>query len=183
MPRPFESRIRYARPMMRRLTETLTRRLGPVAGANLMLKTFAWTKVPMIFRTGLQVVELDDEGCVVRIPFRKRNRNHLGSLYFGVLIVGADVAGGMPAFRMAQASGHKISFAFKDVSARFLKRAEAETLFTCRDGAVIRDALAEAVRTGERVNRGVHVTATTPSCFGNEPVAEFDLTLSIRVSG
>ena len=95
------------------LFQSLTQVLSPVSQANLMLRTFSWTKVPMIYWTGAKIVDISDERCVVRMPFRRRNRNHLGSLYFAVFIVGADIAGGLLAVRMAHASGRKVSFAFK----------------------------------------------------------------------
>jgi acyl-coenzyme A thioesterase PaaI-like protein len=164
------------------LFQTLTRSLSPVTQANLMMRTFSWTKVPMIYWTGARIVEISDERCVVKIPFRRRNRNHLNSLYFAVFIVGADIAGGILAFRMARTSGRKVSFAFKDVQAQFLKRAEGDTLFSCDDGALISRAVEETFRTGERINQTVRVIATTPSKLGDEPVATFELTLSVKAA-
>ena len=38
----------------------------------------------------------------------------------------------------------------------------------------------KAIETGERVNLPVPVTATVPSVFGDEPVAEFVITLSVK---
>lgn len=166
--------------MASKIFQSLTQTLSPVTQANLLLRTFAGTKVPMIYWTGAKIVDINDERCVVRMPFRRRNRNHLGSLYFGVLLVGADVSGGLLAFRMARASGRKVSFAFKDVQAQFLKRAEGDTFFRCDDGAEVSRALEQTFRTGERINRTVSVTATTPSKFGDEPVATFQLTLSVK---
>jgi acyl-coenzyme A thioesterase PaaI-like protein len=165
------------------LFQSLTRTLSPVTQANLLLRTFAWTKISMIYWTGAKIIDISDERCVVRMPFRRRNRNHLGSLYFGVLMVGADVSGGLLAFRMAHASGHKVSFAFKDAQAKFLKRAEGDTVFRCDDGAAISKALEKTFHTGERINQTVSVTATTPSKFGDEPVATFELTLSVKAVG
>jgi len=136
----------------------------------------------MIYWTGAKIIDISDEQCVVRMPFKRRNRNHLNSLYFGVLMVGADVSGGLLAFRMAHASGRKVSFVFKDVQANFLKRPEGDTIFSCNDGLAISRALDETFRTGERVNQTVTVTATTPSKFGEEPVAVFQLTLSIKAA-
>lgn len=98
-------------------------------------------------------------------------------------MVGADVSGGLLAFRKAHASGRRVSFAFKDVKGQFLKRAEGETIFSCEDGAVISQAVEETFRTGDRVNQPVNVTAITPSKFGDEPVAVFELTLSVKAVG
>lgn len=158
-------------------------RLSPVTRANLLVRAFGLSKVPLIFHTGLRVVAIDAEHCVVRMPYRRRNRNHLRSLYIGVMMVGADVAGGLLAFQRVHESGRRVSFAFKDVQARFLKRAEGDTFFECSDGVAITRAVDETFRTGERVNQAVRVVATTPTRLGDEPVAEFDLTLSVKALG
>jgi hypothetical protein len=70
---------------------------------------------------------------------------------------------------------------FKDFDAKFLKRAEGTTHFTCKDGLAIREAFQKAKDTLERVEVPVKVIATVPSLSGDEPVAEFRLTLSMRL--
>ncbi|ERM60735.1 hypothetical protein F0Z19_2970 [Vibrio cyclitrophicus] len=101
-------------------------------------------------------------------------------MYFGVLAVGADVAGGFLAMSKSQQQGEKISLAFKEVTGNFLKRPEADVHFTCNDGELINTMLAETMSTGERVNQTVTIIATCPSLHGDEPMAEFQLTLSIK---
>ncbi|MFI5335649.1 MAG: PaaI family thioesterase [Opitutales bacterium] len=150
---------------------------------NLLLAWFGWKEIPLIGTAGVRIVECDDERCVLRIPFKRRNRNHLDSMYFGALAIGADTAGALLALVENRRRGYPVNFVFKDFSAEFLKRAEADTHFTCADGAAIRAAFDEAVRTGGRVNVTVSVIATTPSQFGTEPVARFRLTLSLKRRG
>lgn len=147
---------------------------------TLFLKAWAFAKVPMIWLTGASVVEAGDERCVIRIPFRRRNRNHLRSVYFGVLCIGADVAGGFLAMRQIRAGGGGVSLIFKDFRAEFLKRAEGDVLFTCEDGVAIAGLVGKARESGERENMMVRVTATVPSKLGDEPVARFELTLSLK---
>jgi hypothetical protein len=53
---------------------------------------------------------------------------------------------------------------FKDFDAKFLKRAEGDTHFTCNDGDKVRAAVDEAIATGERVNIPLKIVATVPSC-------------------
>jgi len=134
----------------------------------------------MIGWVGARIVELDDRRCVVRIPLKWRTRNHVGSLYIGVLSVGADVAGALMAVDRIRRSGQPVNFLFKDLRAEYLKRAEGDTLFTCEDGERIADMVAETLRTGERVNGTVRVVATVPDKLGDEPVATFDVTLSLK---
>jgi hypothetical protein len=101
-------------------------------------------------------------------------------MYFGVLAVGADVAGGFMAMSKAQESGRKVSLAFKAVEGNFLKRPEADVHFICEDGELIDEMLQQTFATGERVNKAVKITATCPSLHGDEPMAEFMLTLSLK---
>lgn len=139
-------------------------------------------KIPVLFFLSPTVVELDDDRCVVKIPLTKRAKNHLNSMYFGALCAGADVAGGLIAWKLLEEGGRgkKVNLAFKDFHADFLKRAEGDVLFTCEDGQQIRQMVERVVASGERENMAVHVTATVPSKLGKEPVAQFTLTLSLK---
>lgn len=130
-----------------------------------------------------RILELSGERCVVKIPLTWRTKNHLKSMYFGALCIGADIAGGLMAFDMATKSRVRISFVFKDVTGRFLKRAEGDVHFTNEDGRVIRALLDRAIATGERQEAVVNVVATVPSKMGTEPVATFEMTLSLKKAG
>jgi acyl-coenzyme A thioesterase PaaI-like protein len=149
---------------------------------TLFLRAFSFAKIPLLFYAGPTVVSMSDEECVIALPFQRRNKNHLGSMYFGALCIGADAAGGMIAARLLQkVKQGKGSLIFKDFQAKFLKRPEGPTLFTCKDGLRIREAVNRAEESLERVDLPVTVIATVPSKSGNEPVAEFILTLSLKV--
>lgn len=150
---------------------------------NWMLKLFGFFKVPLISYTNPKIVAIDDQYVQVKIKLKRRTKNHLGSMYFGALAIGADVAGGFLAVKLAEEQGLKISLAFKSVKGNFLKRPERDVLFTCRDGDLIQKMLAQSKQDGERKNQPVRITATCPSQFGDEPVAEFDLELSVKVLG
>ncbi len=157
--------------------------MKPVAWlADLMLKetlamrAWAVANVPMIAYVRPKVVAMTPERVAVKIPLNRRTRNHLKSMYFGTLNVGADLAGGFMALRHAQASGKKISFVFKDSHAQYLRRAEEDVVFTCEAGAAIRGLVDKAVKTGERHELPVAIVATA----GDEVVARFTLTLSLR---
>jgi hypothetical protein len=52
--------------------------------------------------------------------------------------------------------------------------------FTNEDGPVIQDLVRRTLETGERQEAVVHVTATVPSKLGDEPVAAFEMTLSLK---
>lgn len=149
-------------------------------GATWKIRMFGWLKIPLLAYVRPSVIALDARQVVVRIPLRRRTKNHLGCMYFGALSIGADIAGGLLAMEQIEASREDVSLIFKDFRADFLKRAEGDVLFTCTEGETIRALVDEAVAGENRVEMPVHVTATVPDLLGDEPVAEFILTLSLK---
>ena len=148
--------------------------------ATLYLRYFGFTKIPLILFVRPSVSSINEESAVIRIPFRRRTKNHLGSMYFGAMSIGADLAGGILAFRKIKEQNQKISLIFKNFNAEFLKRAKGPTFFSCNDGKLIEELITTAIKSEERVEDIVHVTATVPSQFEDEAVAQFKLTLSLK---
>lgn len=146
---------------------------------TLFIRAFGLLKVPVLLFVSPVVDELTNERCAVRIPLNYRTRNHLKSMYFGVLAAGADLAGGLIAMKLIQEGGNDINLVFKDFHAQFLKRAEGDTVFYCEDGQGVADLVRRARESGERVDMPVHVVARVPS-LGPEDVARFTLTLSLK---
>ncbi|BDG03993.1 DUF4442 domain-containing protein [Anaeromyxobacter oryzae] len=137
-------------------------------------------KIPVLLFLGPQVVELDDERCAVKIPLGWRSRNHLGSMYFGALCAGADLAGGLAAARLIYTRHRRVNLIFADLKAEFLKRADGDVLFRSRDGARVAAAVRDADATGERLTLPVDIVATVPAKYGDDPVARFTLGLSLK---
>ena len=135
-------------------------------------------KIPLIGFVRPRLIELSDEKVAVKIKFRRRTKNHLSSMYFGALAVGADVAGGIHAFYFSEKMNKKVSFAFKSMHAEFLKRAETDVIFECNEGAKIEAIIAESLEKQIRINQLVRVEAKNLS---NEIVATFDMEISVKV--
>lgn len=148
--------------------------------ATLYLRYFGLRKIPLLFFVRPSVVQWDEEKAIFKIPLQRRTKNHLGSMYFAVLAAGADLACGFLAMAAIRAAKEPISLIFKNVTAEFLKRAEGDVHFICDEGILIRDLVQKAIETGERVELVVPVIATVPKKFGDEPVARFTLTLSLK---
>ncbi len=139
-------------------------------------------RIPSLLFLGPRVLELDDEGCAVKIPLDFRTKNHLGSVYVGVLCAGADLASGLNAAWLIFRKHRKVKLSFKDLNAQFLKRADGDVVFRSRDGARVREAIEQADATGERVTIPIEVVATVPKKYGEEPVARFTMGLSLKRS-
>ena len=149
---------------------------------TLRLRAFGLLKIPLLFFCRPSVVTINDQEAVIKIPLRRRTKNHLGSMYFGVLAVGADCCGGLLAMHHIDHSGQKVSLQFKDFKADFLKRPTTSVHFICRQGTVVAQAIQQALATKERVNQTLEILATCPRHSGDEPVARFALTLSLKAS-
>jgi hypothetical protein len=123
---------------------------------------------------------MTEEKVVLMMSLDRRTRNHVRSMYIGAMVVGVDMVTGFTAMVRIRESKQKVIPIFKDLTANFLKRAEGDVYFICREGKTITDAVEKTITTGERVNIPVQVTATVPNKFGDEPVAEFTITLSVK---
>lgn len=135
-------------------------------------------KIPLIGYVKPKVIQVDATTVKVKIRIRRRTKNHLNSMYFGALAVGADVTGGIHAFYFAEEHGRKVSFAFKGMTAEFHKRAESDVTFVSNDGSTVRGAIEQSIATGDRVNDEVKVNAYNSE---NELVASFVMGVSVKV--
>jgi acyl-coenzyme A thioesterase PaaI-like protein len=149
-------------------------------GPTLKLRLFGMLKIPLIGYVRPRVERLDAEEVTIRIPLSRRAKNHWGSMYFGALAIGADLAAGSHAMFAIDAehgrSGIKVGFVFKDVAGEFLRRPDHAVRFHSRNGKAVVDAVDVAVRSGERVNIPVAVECES----SGEIVANFTLTLSLK---
>ncbi len=150
----------------------------PLKKMKWMLFLLGFAKIPIIGFVKPRLIKLDDAEAAVKIRLRRRTKNHLRSMYFGALAVGADVAAGLHAFYFAEKMGKKVSFAFKGMNAEFLMRAESDIVFVSEDGAIVQDAMKRSLEQGERINEPINVLAKNAK---NEIVATFEMIVSVRV--
>ena len=128
--------------------------------ANRLLLLFGLLKIRLIYFVNPKIVELDAEKVVVRIRNNWKTRNHLGSMYFGVMAVGADIAGGFLAFLKSREGGSGISLAFKDFTAEFIKRPESHVYFECKNAGQIERMMTESSETrrkGDGTNQDTRI--------------------------
>jgi acyl-coenzyme A thioesterase PaaI-like protein len=177
--------------MIGKAASALTELLPANLKHTLQIRGVTLVKIPLLFFVSPYVVEVNESRAEIRIPLSWRTKNHLGSMYFGALAIGADAAGGLIAWRLIdEANKHlreagqneRMDLVFKDFKAEFLKRPEGDVHFVCEEGRQIKDLVTKALKGGERESMPVHITARVPSKLGDEPVAQFILTLSVKKS-
>ncbi|BDU68842.1 hypothetical protein GETHOR_09430 [Geothrix oryzae] len=145
------------------------------------MRLFGWLKIPLLASVHPSVVELSETRCVVRVPLRRWTRNHLGSMYFGALAIGADCAGGLLAMDQIKRSGQPVSLVFKAFQATFLKRPESDVYFICEEGEAIRDQVRRTLASEDRITEPMAIQAAVKTPDGTfEPVATFVLELSLK---
>jgi hypothetical protein len=148
---------------------------------TLGMRLWALRNVFLLYFVKPSIVAVSEERCEIRIPLNWRTRRRdIGAMYLGTLCMGADVASGLVAFHLMQMRRLRVSFLFKDLRAEFLKRAEGDVHFACEDGPKIVALVERAMSSGEREETTVDVVARVPKKLGDEPVARFAMTLSVR---
>mgnify|MGYP006109686341 CR=1 FL=1 len=153
--------------------------ISSLTKANWYLKIFGLTKIPLLWFCRPRIISISEESVEIKIPFNRRTKNHLNSMYFGALSVGADITGGFLAMMCIQKSNKNISLIFKDFKADFLRRAEGDVHFRCTQGKDVLELVDRAIISKQRENMIVHIDALVPS-ISNEKVAQFELTLSLK---
>ena len=140
---------------------------------------FLKTNVPMIEYSNLQVITINENQCIVMIPFTHKTKNHVNSMYFGALAIGAEVSAGLIPFYQLKSNNINSTVLFKNFTANFLKRPEEDVYFVCNEGETVSQAIEKAINTKERVNFDVGVVAVLDYNKLENPVATFTLTISI----
>jgi hypothetical protein len=146
--------------------------------ATAVLRAFGFFRVPLLFSVRPRVLRLDGEACVVRIPLKRWTKNHLGSMYFGSLAIGADCVVGLLGLHLVRERGGDVVLAFKDFQAEFLKRPEGHVLFVCEEGRAMGAFVDRVLASPERQNESFQAYAVVEG--STEPVARFALTLSLK---
>ena len=139
---------------------------------------FGLFKIPMIAYCRPRITVWNEEEVVIRIKRSRRTNNHLKSMYFGALMVGADLAAGMHAFAYSSVGSKKISLAFKSCQANFIQRPETDVFFEAKAGAIVREMIKKSEQSKERVNAVVLVKMYDENRI---EIAQAQMELSIKV--
>jgi hypothetical protein len=151
-----------------------------------MIRFYGVTLNPLVAIVSPTILEMNDHKTVLKVPLNYITRNHLNTMYFGALNIGAELGIAALAFKLTREfalrspTGEKIDFIFKDFKAQYFKRAEGDVHFICEENQIVIDQIKEAEHSSERITRALKAYAVVPSRDPLEKIAEFDLTLSVR---
>jgi Domain of unknown function (DUF4442) len=143
-------------------------------------RMFLLSKLPSAFFSGVRVVDVNEEMCSVKVPYKWFSTNPFKSTYFACLSMAAEMSTGVLALAHIHNRKPSVSMLVQKIEGNFIKKAVAKTTFTCTDGLAIKQTIEDAIKTGE----GKTITATSiGKNEAGEVVAEFFITWSFKGKG
>lgn len=142
-----------------------------------LMRGFFLSKVPLALIAGLRLRELDEERCVVTIPYGWRTTNPFRSTYFAALSMAAELSTGALAAVAAESAPRSVAMLIVGLTATFEKKATGLTAFTCEEGRKLSGAVARTLETGEPATTEVETIGRSAS---GEVVARFTFTWSFK---
>jgi acyl-coenzyme A thioesterase PaaI-like protein len=141
------------------------------------IQQFIEANVPVLKEIGFEVVSTEGGRTTTHVPFNKKNGNHAGCMYAGVLFSQAEATAGVAVSLLFNPLSYLI--VIKEMSIRYLKMAkgdvEASAGFSTDEVEAVRAALGEK-------GKAVQPIVVTMTC-GGEPVAEATAEVYVRPHG
>ena len=142
------------------------------------LNKFLFFKLPSAFVCGVRVKEIDENKCVATVKHRWMNQNPFNSMYFAVQAMAAELTTGALVMLEIQKSGQKISMLVANNKGNYSKKATGKITFVCNDGSLVKQAVQNAIATGEGQTFWMKSIGTNEN---GEQVSEMDFEWSVRV--
>lgn len=143
------------------------------------INMYGLVKIPLVLFIGPRVVESTAQKFILKVPLSRRVKNHLNSMYFGALAIGAELSIAAAAVVAITESKQKIDFVFKDFKADFLKRGEGDVFFVFEDVETVVQLIQDSLSSEERLEKKMKGYAYVPA-KSSEPIMTYELTLSVK---
>ena len=133
--------------------------------------------LPMGFLSGMRIKELNEEECIVTVPYKWINKNPFKSTFWAVLGMAAEMSSGALIVMYIHGQKPTISLLVSKCESEFVKKAADVTTFTCNDGLIVKEAVTKAIKTGEAVTFSTSMTGKNKA---GEDVAYFKFTWALK---
>lgn len=140
-------------------------------------RMFLFWKLPSAYFAGVRVRHIDEQQCRVSIPYKWFSQNPFRSTYFACLSMAAEMSTGALGMLHLHKRKPAVSMLVVKVESEYFKKATGRTIFICDDGLLIKQAIEDAVRTGQPQTVRA---ASTGFNERNEKVAMFYVTWSFK---
>jgi acyl-coenzyme A thioesterase PaaI-like protein len=136
-----------------------------------------FSQLPLGFWIGMRVRELNENSCVVTVPYKRLNKNPFRSTFWAVLGMAAEMSSGAILTMFTFKQKPSISLLVGNQTGKFIKKAVGVTTFVCENGLEIKAAVAKAAETGEAVEVFCPVKGYNSA---QELICEFTFTWSLK---
>ena len=136
-------------------------------------------KLPSIVFWGIRVKELNEEVCVISLPFTWRTQNPFRSIYFAALAGAAEFSSGILC-QMYLHGRPPHAMLVVDFRAEFFKKADQKIHFTCDQGLALRKKLDSLTKSGDS---GTITMISSGKNQDGVEVAKFYITWSFKRKG
>ncbi|RZK45831.1 MAG: DUF4442 domain-containing protein [Pedobacter sp.] len=143
----------------------------------LKFRIFLFSKLPSAYFSGLRLKSIDENQCVVTIPYKWFSQNPFRSTYFACLAMAAEMTTGALGMLYVYKRNPAISMLVVKVEGNYFKKADGITTFTCQDGSLLKAQVEKTVASGEAVSFTAKSTGVNKA---GELVAEFLITWSFK---
>lgn len=140
-------------------------------------RLFLLQKLPAAFFSGLKLKYVDEDKCIVIVPYKWFTKNPFHSVYFACLSMAAEMSTGILAMGNTYKRNPKISMLVINIEGKFYKKAVDSTGFICKDGQLIKQTIETTIASGQS-----QIIKALSSGFNkqNELIAEFWITWSFK---
>src|SRR5438552_11598205 len=138
---------------------------------------FLLSRLPSAFFAGVRVKDMDENKCIVTVPYKWFTKNPFRSTYFACLGMAAEMSTGGLCMAHLYKKNPAVSMLVVKIEGEYFKKAVDKTTFICEDGGKIKKAIDDTIAAGDAAM--VRAKSTGRNKEG-ELVAEFFITWSFK---
>lgn len=163
---------------MNSLHTTQKERFTRMAARPWSFSLFLLRRMPSALFAGVRIRGLNDEECMVSVPYTWFSRNPFRSTYFACLAMAAEMSSGALAMMHVCDSDRTISMLVTGLEAQYHKKARGLTRFICKDGRLLQAAIQYSQNRSQPQTCKAYAVGMNS---GGECVAEFWITWSFKL--
>ena len=148
------------------------------ATSPFFFRFYLFFNLPMGFLSGMKIKTIDDQKCILTVPFKWLNKNPFKSTFWAVLGMAGEMNGAALILQYTYKNSPTISTLPIKSEAIFFKKAKGITTFTCNDSEMIKSKVLEAIDSRESVEI---ITKSTGRNKDEEKICEFTFHWTIKV--
>tara|TARA_B100000768_G_scaffold157601_1_gene155734 strand:- start:2856 stop:3347 length:492 start_codon:yes stop_codon:yes gene_type:complete len=160
------------------LSSENTNKIRRLAVKSFYFRSYLFWNLPMGFLSGMRIKRLNEDQCIVSVPFKWINKNPFKSTFWAVLGMAGEMS--TAALILQYTYKNKPSFSTLPLKceADFNKKAIGVTSFICNDGIMVNEKLKEAIKSKKPV---VIKTSTKGTDENSNVICKFNFTWSVKV--